>query len=147
MAVPVSSAPVGTLAYMAPEVLRGETATARSDIWSLGVLLYEMVSGRLPFSGTTLTDVVSAIVKDSLAPLSSKSSAGLRSVVERCMVKEPGQRYRHASAVHAALEAISSSTSFALTMRLSRRSRRRVVAVFATVALRSPSRYAATLAK
>ena len=109
--IPHAGMLVGTLAYMAPEVLRGEQATARSDIWAVGVLLYEMASGKPPFTGTTQTDVVSAIVKDSLAPLASKVSAGLRNIVQRCLVKEPGQRYRHASAVQAALEAISSSTS------------------------------------
>ncbi len=113
-ALPHAGMLVGTLAYMAPEVLRGEAATARSDIWALGVLLYEMASGEPPFTGMTQTDVVSAIVKDSLAPLSSKASAGLRNIVQRCLVKEPGQRYRHASAVQAALETISSSTSGAI---------------------------------
>jgi len=61
MASPVSGAPVGTLACMAPEVLNGQEATARSDIWSLGVLLYEMASGTPPFTGTTQPEVVSSI--------------------------------------------------------------------------------------
>ncbi len=110
-ALPSAGMLVGTLAYMAPEVLRGEAATARSDIWSLGVLLYEMASGRLPFTGTTQTDVVSAIVKEAPAPLPTKVSPSLRNIVQRCLTKEPARRYPHPSAIQAALETIHSDTT------------------------------------
>ena len=112
-AAPAATGPVGTLAYMAPEVLRGEPASASSDIWSLGVLLYELASGNQPFGGVTQTDVVSAIMKDSAAPLPAKISPALRGVIQRCLMKEPAQRYRHAAAVEAALEAIQSTGSIA----------------------------------
>ena len=111
MESPVSSAPVGTLAYMAPEVLSGQEATAPSDIWSLGVLLYEMAGGTPPFTGTTQTDVVSAIVKDSPAPLPTKVSPGLRNVIQHCLIKEPARRYPHPSAIQAALAAIQSDAT------------------------------------
>ncbi|HJT90848.1 MAG TPA: protein kinase, partial [Mycobacterium sp.] len=111
--VPPASGPVGTLGYMAPEVLRGEPASAASDIWSLGVLLYEAASGSQPFGGPTQSDVVNAITKESPAPLPAKISAGLRGVIQRCLMKEPAQRYRHAAAVEAALEAIQSTASVA----------------------------------
>ena len=110
---PAATGPIGTLAYMAPEVLRGEPASASSDIWSLGVLLYEAASGNPPFNGLSQSDVVTAITKESPAPLPAKISPGLRGVIQRCLMKEPAQRYRHAAAVEAALEAIQSTGSVA----------------------------------
>ena len=109
-ALPHAGKLVGTLASMAPEVLRGEAATARSDIWALGVVLYEMASGAQPFTGTTQTDVVSAIVKESPAPLPAKVSPGLRNVIQHCLTKEPARRYPHPSAIQSALETIQSPT-------------------------------------
>jgi serine/threonine protein kinase len=100
---------VGTIAYMSPELLRGEPATTRTDIWALGVLLFEMASGRLPFSGLTQTDVVSAVVRDTPA-LPTQVSPGLRTIIQRCLAKEAGQRYGQAAAVQAALEAVQSGT-------------------------------------
>ena len=125
-ALPHAGMLVGTLAYMAPEVLRGEQATARSDIWALGVLLYEMASGRLPFGGPTVTAIVSAVATDSPASLPAKAWAGLRTIAQRCLAKEPGQRYGHASAVQAALEAIQSGTAAAQPEREDRPSREEV---------------------
>ena len=98
----------GTLAYMAPEVLRGETADARSDIWALGVVLYEMASGRRPFTGGTPFELTSAILTTT-APDPAGVPAGLQSIVRRCLAKAPGERYQQASEVRAALEAIGSA--------------------------------------
>src|SRR5258708_9188893 len=63
----------GTLCYMAPEVLHGEPADARSDLWALGVMLYEAVTGTLPFRGTTAFEITSAIPRHSLAALPASS--------------------------------------------------------------------------
>ncbi len=104
----------GTLHYLPPEVLRGEPADARSDIWSLGVVLYEMASGKLPFQGRTSFEVTSGILREPPAVLPARVPPGLRAVIQRCLAKEPGQRYQRASEVRAALEAIGSVSSPAL---------------------------------
>ena len=100
---------VGTLGYMAPEQLRGEAATFRSDVWSLGVLLYEMASGQLPFKARSGTEVAANILKDTAPALPARVSASLRSIIERCLSKEPERRYSNGEAVHSALEAIAST--------------------------------------
>ncbi len=105
---------VGTLPYMAPQALRGEIADARSDIWALGVVLYEMAAGRRPFRGQTAYEVSSAILRETPAPLPTGVPAGLRHVIDRCLEKESGQRYQHAGEVFAALEAAGSDTTLAI---------------------------------
>lgn len=96
----------GTLAYMAPEVLRGERADARSDLWALGVVLHEMAAGQLPFHGSSGFALTSAILRDAPQPLPPHVPAGLRAVISRLLAKEPGLRYHSAGEAHAALEAL-----------------------------------------
>jgi TolB-like protein len=102
---------VGTVPYMAPEQLRGQPADARSDVWALGVVLYEMAAGRRPFQGQTGFELSSAILNQVPPPLPPVVPAELGGVIERCLAKEPGQRYQRASEVRAALEAIQSGAA------------------------------------
>ena len=92
-----SNAIAGTLHYMAPELLRGEAADARSDLWALGVLLYEMAAGKLPFQGRTGFELTSAILRENPGPLPAHVPASLRSIIQRCLAKEPGRRYQRAA--------------------------------------------------
>jgi serine/threonine protein kinase/Tol biopolymer transport system component len=102
---------VGTLPYMAPETLRGEVADTRTDVWALGVVLYEMVSGAQPFRGRTEYELSSAILREPPAPLPQRVPSGLRATIQRCLAKEPGLRYQRAAEARSALEAIGSDNA------------------------------------
>ena len=97
---------VGTLPYMAPEILRGQRGDHLSDVWSLGVLLYEAAAGKLPFRGNTGFEVTSAILREPPAPLPSTVPYGLAAVIQRCLMKDRAERYQRASEVRAALETV-----------------------------------------
>jgi serine/threonine-protein kinase len=96
----------GTLSHMAPELLRGERADQRSDIWALGVLLFQLVSGDLPFPGRTPFETSSAILTESPATLSRRVPLALRLIIERCLNKDPRGRYQTAHEVGVALDAV-----------------------------------------
>ena len=99
----------GTLSYMAPEVLRGEPGDSRSDLWALGVVLYQAAAGQLPFRGKTPFETSAAILEQTLPALPSRIPPGLAAVVQRCLAKQPAERYQQASEVKAALEAVESA--------------------------------------
>jgi Tol biopolymer transport system component len=102
---------VGTLAYMAPEMLLHQVADERSDIWGLGVMLHEMACGELPFKGRNEFELSAGILRSPAEPLPAHVPPMLRAIIQRCLAKDPGQRYQHAGEVRAALEAIQSDVS------------------------------------
>jgi len=90
---------LGTLGYMSPEQVRGGTAEAPSDIFSLGCVLYEMVSGRRAFSGKSAGDIMAAILKEEPAPLTESGKqipAELDRIIGRCLAKNAGERFHSA---------------------------------------------------
>jgi serine/threonine protein kinase/Tol biopolymer transport system component len=96
---------VGTLPYMAPEVLQGAPADERSDLWSFGVMLYEMLTGTRPFGGDTPYAVASAVIDRPPPPLPAAVAPGIAAAVSRLLAKHPADRYRSAAEARAALEA------------------------------------------
>lgn len=87
---------VGTPAYLSPEQARGETVDARTDLWALGVVLYEMLSGRRPFAGEHPQAVIHAILTRDPAPLCDEATgvpAALERIVFRALAKTPAERY------------------------------------------------------
>ncbi len=103
----------GTLPYMSPEQLEGKETSACSDIWSLGVMLYEMACGTRPFGGDNLYRLCTAIIQQPAPPLPQHVPAGLAAVIRRCLEKEPARRYQRASEVRAALEALEPTGALA----------------------------------
>jgi serine/threonine-protein kinase len=90
---------MGTVSYMSPEQARGVSVDARTDIWSLGVLIYEMVAGRLPFAGETASDVIASILKTeppSVTRLVPEAPAELERIVLKTLAKDREERYQTA---------------------------------------------------
>src|SRR2546423_6132685 len=87
---------IGTAAYMSPEQARGESVDARTDIWSWGVVLYEMLTSKQPFTGATSQDVIAAILRDDVPPLPAESPEGLKWMLKKALRKDQEDRYQTA---------------------------------------------------
>ncbi|MBK5292416.1 MAG: serine/threonine-protein kinase [Acidobacteriia bacterium] len=98
---------LGTVAYMSPEQAEGRAVDARSDIFSIGVVLYEMVTGRRPFRGETRLSTLSAILKEDPKPVSDlrpEVLPELERIIARCLRKDPARRFQHMDDLKVALE-------------------------------------------
>ena len=97
----------GTLPYMSPEQLQGRPVDHRTDLFSLGVVMYEMATGQRPFHGETSFDLTSSILRDSPRPLAEHRAdlpAALDRILQRCLAKDPNGRYPSARELREALE-------------------------------------------
>lgn len=133
-----TGAVMGTVAYMSPEQARGDPVDARTDLWALGVVLYEMMTGRRPFEAGNEHATLHAILHQPLVPMSRYRDgvpAALHAVVERCLEKAPSARYPAAEALRAALSQAATSGSVEasprqpVSLRQSAAGARRVAAV------------------
>jgi eukaryotic-like serine/threonine-protein kinase len=105
---------MGTVGYMSPEQVRGQEADHRADIFSFGVILYEMLSNRRAFSGDSAVEVMNAILKEEppkIDETNTKISPQLEKIVRRCLAKHPERRFQSASDLGFALESLSSTSS------------------------------------
>jgi TolB-like protein/Tfp pilus assembly protein PilF len=106
----VAGTVLGTAAYMAPEQAEGRPLDARSDIFSFGAVVYELVAGRRAFPGDTMATVLSSLLRDEPKPLGSGAIPGLESILLRCLRKQAGDRFQQMQEVRAALERLSAPT-------------------------------------
>jgi tetratricopeptide (TPR) repeat protein len=93
---------------MAPEQVRAKPTDARTDIWALGVLLYEILTCTRPFTGETTAELFSSVLRDPPAPMPAAIPDSLRAVVQKCLAKVPEDRYQRAADVRLLLEAAAS---------------------------------------
>jgi eukaryotic-like serine/threonine-protein kinase len=101
---------MGTAGYMSPEQVRGQGADARSDLFSLGVVIYEMVSGKRAFTGDSAIEVMNAILKQEPPDLDAALPPSLDRIIRRCLEKKPEERFQSALDLAFALEAMSGTS-------------------------------------
>jgi len=105
---------IGTVGYMSPEQVRGQTVDHRSDIFSFGAILHEMITGRRAFKRETMAETMTAILKEEPEELSASNpniSPALERIVNRCLEKKPERRFQSTADLGFALDALSAPTS------------------------------------
>jgi eukaryotic-like serine/threonine-protein kinase len=104
---------LGTAAYMAPEQAKGRAADRRSDVWAFGCVLYEMLGGKQPFSGETVSDTLAEVLKvdPDWTALPSDTPTGIQKLVRRCLLKDPKQRLQAIGEARIAIEQTLNPTS------------------------------------
>jgi eukaryotic-like serine/threonine-protein kinase len=97
---------LGTAAYMAPEQAKGKQVDRRADIWAFGCVLFEMLSGKQPFEGETISDLLAAVIRGEpeWADLPEKTPAAIKRLIRRCLVKDSKQRLRDIGDARIAIE-------------------------------------------
>jgi serine/threonine protein kinase len=113
-----SSGAAGTVPYMAPEIIRGQAPSIQSDIWALGVLIFEMIVGRRPFAGGTPYEMASNILINRRTRMESLVHGPVREVIDRCMCIEPAGRYASVRELSAGLRQLRRDGKHATRVRL-----------------------------
>ena len=110
---------MGTVAYMSPEQARGLAVDARTDVFSLGVVLYEMLAGGLPFAGETASDMIAAILTGELAPLDETTPLELQRIVRKSLQKNADERYQTVKDLLIDLKALKQGQDFTAELKRS----------------------------
>ena len=113
-AISVAGLFVGTAGYAAPEQVRGQLATAQSDLFSLGLMLYEMITGQPAFKRPTVVETLHAVLHDDVPELPPDAPHGLTQIIGHCLEKDPARRFQHAADVAFALRSFSSVSATAM---------------------------------
>ncbi|RME00090.1 MAG: serine/threonine protein kinase, partial [Calditrichaeota bacterium] len=129
---------LGTPAYVAPEQIRGEAVDPRADLWACGVVLYEMLTGTLPFCGENEHEMIFAILTDAPQPLANTRSEmppGIQAIVDKCLQKDPARRFQTARELALALRRLLENGRSPGTPATPGRRRQRISFVMALVLL------------